>query len=158
MDRTLTSTLIIGKLLNLGGTLEKEGNRVLSAWGINHQQFTVLFEIASEEVTTQKEMCNRLRLEKSHISRIIKKLIKMGLITSEACKRDKRSSYLKTTERGKKVINPCLKSLKEWNRKVFLNLSNDELETILKSLTQVQSEIRHTTSLKKETLPVTTSS
>lgn len=71
---------MIGKLLNIGGMLERKANRLLSPFDLNQQQFSLLFEIAQAGRVNQKTMVNRLMLEKAHVSKIIKKLSGMGLV------------------------------------------------------------------------------
>jgi DNA-binding MarR family transcriptional regulator len=48
----------------------------------------------------QKSMVNKLLLEKPHVSKVTKKLHRMGLIDVEASEEDKRSSWLSMTTSG----------------------------------------------------------
>ncbi|PLX15776.1 MAG: hypothetical protein C0597_08520 [Marinilabiliales bacterium] len=80
MDKTELAAIIIGKLMNIGGMLERKSNRMLLPFELNHQQFSVFFEIGKAGKVKQKDMVNRLALERAHVSKVIKKLQNMELI------------------------------------------------------------------------------
>jgi len=63
-------SVIIGKLMNISGILQREGNRLLLPYQLNQQQFSILFEIAKAKQVQQKSMVNRLLLERAHVSKM----------------------------------------------------------------------------------------
>jgi hypothetical protein len=63
-------SIIIGKLMSISGILQRETNRLLLPYQLNQQQFSILFEITKANELKQKNMVNRLILEKSHVSKI----------------------------------------------------------------------------------------
>lgn len=130
--------IIIGKLLNLSGILQKEGNRILLPYDLNQQQFSIFFEIAKVEKVRQRDMVNRLMLEKAHVSKVVKKLTIMGLIKIDESEDDKRSYWLSVTEKGKKIKTEILMKLESWNEGWFESFSENELEQILDSISKVQ--------------------
>ena len=80
MDKLQQAPIIIGKLLSMSGILQRHRNKILAPFGINQQQFSILFEITKVKKVKQKEIINRLILEKAHVSKVIKKLHQMELI------------------------------------------------------------------------------
>lgn len=103
MDNLQLAPVIIGKLLNIGGMLQSQGNKILQPYGLNQQQFSIFFEIASAGRVKQKDMVYRLLLEKAHVSIVVKKLHGLDLITITASEEDKRSAWLEPTRKGKQV-------------------------------------------------------
>jgi len=139
MDNLQIAPVIIGKLLNIGGMLQRYGNRVLMPFGLNQQQFSIFFEIAKERKVKQKEMVNRLLLEKAHVSKVVKKLHKMELVTITTSDEDKRSSWLAPTLKGKQLLSKCMQIFEKWNEEWLEAIDDKQLNSILDNLTQLQA-------------------
>lgn len=145
MNQEQVPGVIIGKLMNLGGMLQRHGNKMLQPFNLNHQQFSIFFEIAKVGKVNQKEMVNRLVLEKSHVSKVVKKLHKMGLITISEADEDKRSYWLTTTQKGEETLEQCTEMLSEWHREWVNEIDEAELPSILDSLTRLQNILKDKT-------------
>ena len=139
MDNLQLAPIIIGKLLNIGAMLHRHGNRVLLPFGINQQQFSIFFEIAKARKVNQKEMINRLLLEKAHVSKVVNKLHKMQLITITTSVEDKRSSWLEPTPKGKQLLSKCMDIFEKLNKEWLEAIDDKQLNSILKSLTHLQA-------------------
>ena len=144
-DKLHLAPIIIGKLLNIGGILQRHGDRILLPYNLNQQQFSIFFEIAKEGKVRQKDIVNRLLLEKAHISKVIKKLQKMELITITASDKDKRSFWLSVTIKGKGILNKCMSVFEEWNKEWFSTIDEKQLPIMLENLTILQSVFRKKT-------------
>jgi len=138
-DKTQLAPIIIGKLLNIGGVLQRQGDRMLLQFGLNQQQFSIFFEIAKVGKMKQKDVVNRLLLEKAHISKVVKKLKKMELITATSLEQDKRSYWLSITPKGEKVLNHCMEIFENWNLAWVDEIDEPQLNLILENLTKLQS-------------------
>lgn len=137
--------IIIGKLMNIGGLLQRQSNKMLLPFNLNHQQFSIFFEIAKVGRVNQKEMVNRLLLEKAHVSKVVKKLQQMGLITISNNDEDKRTYWLSVTSKGEKVLKQCSEMFKEWNEKWICEIDESGLSTILDNLTTLQNIFKEKT-------------
>lgn len=131
-------SIIIGKLMHISGILQREGNRLLLPYQLNQQQFSILFEIAKAKKVQQKNMVNRLLLEKAHVSKVVKKLQSMRLIKIEPAQEDRRSAFLSPTEKGQKLVDECRTVFQKWNKEWFDSLENNELQQILDSVDKLQ--------------------
>ncbi|MBN2772852.1 MAG: winged helix-turn-helix transcriptional regulator [Prolixibacteraceae bacterium] len=131
-------SIIIGKLMNISGILQREGNRLLLPYQLNQQQFSILFEIAKAEEIQQKNMVNRLLLEKAHVSKAVKKLQNMGLIEITPKPDDKRSTLLSITKKGQNLVDQCREMFQKWNSEWFKKFSPEELRQILESVDKLQ--------------------
>jgi len=139
MEKMELANILVGKLLNIGGMLQKTGNQLLLPYGLNQQQFSILFSIGQEDRVKQKSMVNKLVLEKAHVSKVVKKLHKMNLINIEASSTDKRSSWLSITTEGKELVNECRKAISSWNQDWISELSQEQFHSLLDNLTVVQN-------------------
>ena len=139
MEKMELASILMGKLLNIGGMLQKTGNQLLLPYGLNQQQFSILFSIGQEDRVKQKSMVNKLVLEKAHVSKVVKKLHKMNLINIEASSTDKRSSWLSITTEGKELVNECRKAISSWNQDWISELSQEQFHSLLDNLTVVQN-------------------
>ena len=124
--------------MNISGILMRESNRLLLPYQLNQQQFSILFEIAKAKQVQQKNMVNRLLLEKAHVSKVVKKLQTMGLIDIIPLQEDKRSALLSPTEKGQKLISECQAIFDEWKKEWFEPFRANELNLILESLDKLQ--------------------
>lgn len=139
MDKIELAPIIIGKLLNIGGILQRHSNKILLPFGLNQQQFSIFFEIAKAGKVKQKEMVNRLLLEKAHVSKVVKKLHKMELITITASDEDKRSAWLELTSEGEKTLKKCRDIFREWHREWLEDLDEKQLGSMVENLGQLQA-------------------
>lgn len=60
----------------------------------------ILFEIKVYEKCIQSEIAKILHIDKSYLSRIIKRFYREGLIEKEKSDEDKRATYISLTEKG----------------------------------------------------------
>lgn len=134
---------IIGRLMNISGILLRESNRLLLPFQLNQQQFSILFEIAKANEVQQKNMVNRLLLEKAHVSKVVKKLQIMGLIDIIPMADDKRSAILSLTEKGQKLTNECQAVFYEWKKECLAQFEANELLQILESIDKLQKAFMH---------------
>lgn len=137
MDRE-KGAVIIGKLLHISGMLQKNGNRLLQPYNLNQQQSSIFFEIAKAGKVKQKDMVNRLSLEKANVSKVVKKLEKMGLLTITPTEEDKRAYWLTPTPEGMKVHKACKEMFGEWNERWMSGLAPEKLDEIIQNLAFLQ--------------------
>ena len=142
MQAELAAGIIIGKLMHLGGMLQRQGNKMLRPFDLNHQQFSIFFEIAMAGKVKQKEVVNRLVLEKAHVSKVVKKLQQMGLIAISESQEDRRSAWLSVTPKGMRTLEKCRAMFKAWNTDWVSQIDPQDLPGILESLTTLQDVIK----------------
>lgn len=122
---------IVRELLQLGVFLQKMGNKLLEGAGLNQQQFVILNEIVTQRRVYQKELVGKLLVEKSNLSKIIKKLYQAKLITVKVSSEDRRATLLEATPMGEKLCMNCLGILNSWNAKWLMELSPKDKELSL---------------------------
>ena len=132
-------TQIVKSLLRLGVFLQREGNRIVSDFGLNQQQLVVLKEIQEKGPVSQREICSELLLEKSNVSKIIGKLYSQGYITVSHSERDNRRSILTVTAKGNSILDRCMERLNQWNSEWLRPMSARELNNTVGILSRLES-------------------
>lgn len=145
MDKSEIAPIIIGKLLNIGGMLERKGNRMLLPFDLNQQQFSIFFEIGKAGKVKQKDVINRLVLERAHVSKVIKKLQKMELVKVTDSEDDKRSAWLTLTTKGETVLDECQVNFRKWNDEWMKEINENHFDSILDTLSKLQSVFKEKT-------------
>jgi DNA-binding MarR family transcriptional regulator len=123
----MAASRLIGKLMNIGALLERSTNRLLLPYGLNHQQFSILFEVFRAGRVQQKDMINRLLLERAHVSKVVKKLESMGLLQVVPHPDDGRSSWLSVSADGLALIQICQKLFEAQKRDWFRHFETQDL-------------------------------
>jgi DNA-binding MarR family transcriptional regulator len=139
--RQEAASRLIGKLMNIGALIETESNRLLSPHGLNHQQFSVLFEISRAGRVQQKDVTNRLLLERAHVSKVVKKLEDMGLVELAPHAEDGRSAWLSVSERGLSLVQVCRGLFETRKRAWFRGFDTPQLQKLLSSVSAIQTAL-----------------
>lgn len=78
-------------------------NYKLKEFDMKSGQYDFFLAISKNEGMTQKEICDRLYVEKSTTAKAIKNLIDAGYVCKKQVENDKRSYTLYLTKKGKKA-------------------------------------------------------
>ncbi len=127
--------------MNIGALIERESNRLLSPHGLNHQQFSILFEIARVGRVQQKDVTNRLLLERAHVSKVMKKLEEMGLIEVAPHPEDRRSAWVSLSKRGLSLVQTCRGLFETRKRDWFRSFDTPRLEQLLAGVSAIQTAL-----------------
>lgn len=127
VKRKLKSINIVDKLFMVSLFLQRVGNRQIAKSGLNQPQFAVLGEIAKNKDLSQKDILGKFLLEKSNLSKIIKKLEHMDLIKISFSKQDRRKSSLNATQKGKDFYYDNMAELNNLKEIFTESLTDDEL-------------------------------
>ena len=149
-ENLLLAPVIIGKLINIGAMLRRNTDKSLLPFELNQQQFSIFFEITKAGKVRQKDIVNRLLLEKAHVSKVIKKLHTMGLISFTFPDEDKRSFFLSPTIKGEDTLKECMKIFEKWNKKWLGAIDENQIPSILENLSKLQSVFKEEVNYKNE--------
>jgi DNA-binding MarR family transcriptional regulator len=129
---------MVNRLFAVSTFLQRAGTRQVARWGLTQSQFTVLVEIARSRDLAQKDVLGELLLEKSNLSKIIRKLQQMELIHVDVQKSDRRMSILNATEKGKKLARDCMAELDKMKVAFAAPLRPQELEHVLSAIDHLE--------------------
>lgn len=130
---------IVRTLLQIGAYLQKTGNRITKRFGLTQQQFVVLNEIVKRESINQKQIVGALLLEKSNVSKIVKKLHAAKLINVATSSADARSVVLCPAKKGINVWKACMCNFNEWNVTWLDPLGRDEIQACGSAVDKLKS-------------------
>lgn len=133
---------IVRYLLQIGGFLQKTGDRLTRQHGLNLQQFAVLNEVAHNGPVNQKHIVGQLLFEKSNVSKITTHLHAAGLIDMVTAIDDTRARMLSVTAHGHQLRDQCMRTLMAWNTDWLESLNEEDLNAAEKILSQLRDLIR----------------
>jgi len=143
-ERAAACSRLIGKLMNIGALIERATNRLLVAHDLNHQQFSILFEIYRAKKVQQKDVTNRLLLERAHVSKVVKKLQARGLVEAVPHPDDGRSFWLSVSPQGRALVRACQSLFDAQKREWFRQFDTDELAQLLDAVSALQCALTGT--------------
>ncbi len=129
---------IMRNLLKIGSGLHRNGDRIAGEYGLNQQQFVVLTEIIDRGPINQKQLIGGLVIEKSNLSKIVKKLKSLGFIRITPSPEDGRATLLSVTKKGESVWQKCMGKLNNWSVSWIEPLTSDEIDQIKKILVKLK--------------------
>ena len=127
-------------------------NKQFEQYGIGCGQHIFLIDIAKHPGINQKQLSERVKIDRANTHRAIKKLESLGLIYTDRDKSDKRNIRSYLTEKGKEVL-PFIKSgLQNITKIMIEDLEVDEKKEIFKLLLKIEKNVQnHVKALKGET-------
>ena len=137
-NRPEEAQYIMRNLLKIGSGLHRNGDGIAGEYGLNQQQFVVLTEIIDRGPINQKQLVGGLVIEKSNLSKIVKKLKSLGFIEITPSPEDGRATLLSATKKGESVWQECMGKLNAWSVSWIEPLTSDEIDQIKKILERLK--------------------
>ena len=97
----------------------------------------ILFEMKIHGTCIQSDIVKALHMDKSYLSRIMKRFCKKGLVEKIKSDDDKRATKIKLTEAGKKKTDRLIALTNSKIQSQLTDLSHDECEELCKALNTV---------------------
>lgn len=97
-------------------------------------QLDYLAVVRDQEKVTSSDIAKALGYANSSVTVMIKRLIKMGLLTKSQSSEDKRVSYVELTELGQNVVQIQLRVFRDIAGALESQLTQEEQETFAKLL------------------------
>ena len=119
---------------------KKIDDAILSA-GYSLTEKDVLLEISKTKRCTANILTQRLRIDRSYMSRMIAKFEKNKLIEKTQSKTDNRVHYIHLTEKGRKEFNRLSDIQNTQIQKIFQQLSNDDQEAVLNAMIMIRNKL-----------------
>ncbi len=138
VSNTENAPAIVKDLLQLGSALHRNGDRITAGYGLNQQQFVVLSEIVERGPINQTQLVGGLLIEKSNLSKIVKKLKSLGLIKISSSPEDGRATLLSVTSKGRKIWEECMGQFNEWQSNWANPLTKVEIDQTIKVLERLK--------------------
>ncbi|TXH69637.1 MAG: MarR family transcriptional regulator [Thiothrix sp.] len=106
--------------------------KVLSEFGITQTQYAILASLAwfaqHQEAPTQAHLVDHTKIDKMTLSKAIRKLEEVGLVTREDSAQDSRAFNICFTEQGSQVIQQAVVAIETADEAFFACLSEPQLQ------------------------------
>lgn len=114
---------------------------ILNVTGITAEQFAILDTIYSHEDICQQDVAQIHSKDKSNIQRIIKILeANSYIIRTVGRKNNRLVNYLTITEKGKKLIDDNIQSIRLYMEKFLNKIDPDEMEMLNKLIAKLTAQ------------------
>ena len=137
----------LGSLLNhVSFVLARQSDQVLQEQlGIGFSQFKILLTLDRANGVQQKQIATELGQTEASISRQIKLLHDLGMLTSQVNPNNRRQHITHLTPRGAKVTERATEILNSYHSPIFNNLSERQQHQLRELLTVMHQATCHTT-------------
>lgn len=98
---------------------------------------TALYE--NDGSLTMKEIAERIGKDKSTVTPLVNKLLKLGYIEKQKCDEDKRITYIHLTEKGREIESKYKAISKDVYETAYKGFSEEEKETFLALLKKMNN-------------------
>jgi len=129
---------ILDLLRNIQGGLKCHMVSSAENFGLTVTQFMIMYEIYNHKYISLNELCIKLDLPKSSVSRIVDQLVNKGVILREIPKDNRRTVKLSMVEEFLKTIE-ISKINNKLNEVVTLNIEPNKCKRIISVLEELNS-------------------
>ena len=103
---------------------------------------TALYE--NDGMLTMKEIANRIGKDKSTVTPLVEKLLKLGYVEKEKSQKDKRITYIRLTEKGRRIESKYNEISSDVRDTAYRKFSDEEKETFLRLLKKLSDNFTET--------------
>ncbi|WP_148357651.1 MarR family winged helix-turn-helix transcriptional regulator [Peribacillus simplex] len=120
--------------------------------GYSFTEARVLLEIGLLEQCIANNLVDKLKIDRSYMSRIIAKLSKDGLVIKENSTLDSRTSLIRLTPKGITIFNQINEKSNVQVMNLFRGLSEKEIKEIHASMMFIQKKLDSLEGLQDDTI------
>ncbi|MCF6515733.1 MarR family transcriptional regulator [Lactobacillus sp. S2-2] len=120
-------------------SLEYISNVEFKQFGLNNNQYVYLVRIGEKPGIISNELSKLIKVDKTTVSRNIKRLIEMKFITRVDADDNRKEKKLFLTENGRVVFNRIISEHEYSNQKMLSGLNDDEIKTFNQLLQKVEN-------------------
>lgn len=128
-------TFLPYQLVFLASRIERETTAIArDRCGLSSSQWRVIAAIADKPGRTAKQVVMMTPMDKGIVSRAVKSLIEMGLLTREGSQNDGRVGHLFLTNKGETTYCQLADDMRQVESRVAATLSNQDRKTLLTTI------------------------
>lgn len=127
---------VIG-IMRASNLLIDDLKKTLKNYPINVTEFSVMEFLYSKGEKSIQEIRDRILLASGSATYVVDNLEKKGYVKRNSSQKDKRVTFIRLTAVGKNLINDIFPIHKINTKKIFDNLSNEELGTLKQILKKI---------------------
>ncbi|CZQ85388.1 transcriptional regulator marr-type conserved site [Trichococcus palustris] len=116
-----------------------EMNQQVVHFGLDNNLFIYLMRIVEKEGLSQSDLVEEARVDKTTLSRSIKKLEQLGYINKIADATNRKFKRLYATKKGKEVYPELAKLEESYVKNALQNLTSSEAKELINLLSKIDS-------------------
>ena len=128
--------VVIG-IMRASNLLVDDLKKTLKNYPVNVTEFAVMEFLYSKGEKSIQEIRDRILLASGSATYVVDNLEKKGYVNRKISQKDKRVTYLKLTEVGKKIMDDIFPVHKINTKKIFDDLTKEELVTLKEILKKI---------------------
>jgi MarR family transcriptional regulator, organic hydroperoxide resistance regulator len=131
-------------LVNRVGSIvaEQFGEEALAAHGLSIAMWRVLAALASAGEQRQTDLADLTSIDSSTLSRLVTRLIRVGLVTRTRSATSNREVVVKLSAKGNAVVSGLIPIAREYERAAVGDLSPEELMVLKRCLRRMYSNMK----------------
>ena len=128
--------VVIG-IMRASNLLIDDLKKTLKNYPVNVTEFAVMEFLYSKGEKSIQEIRDRILLASGSATYVVDNLEKKGYVNRKISQKDKRVTYIKLTEVGKKLMDDIFPIHKINTKKIFDDLTEEELDTLKEILKKI---------------------
>lgn len=124
-------------IYKLAGWINSELDHALSAEGLKTRDYSVLSVIQYKGPWSQQAVAQKLRIDKATMVAIVDTLERLGMVTRQRNREDRRNYDLIITQAGEQAIAEAERAVAELEEAVFASLTPSQREELHVSLSRL---------------------
>ena len=128
--------VVIG-IMRASNLLVDDLKKTLKKYPINATEFSVMEFLYSKGEKSIQEIRDRILLASGSATYVVDNLERKEYVSRIVNQNDRRVTYIKITEAGKDLINDIFPTHKKNTKKIFNDLTNEELITLKEILKKI---------------------
>jgi DNA-binding MarR family transcriptional regulator len=133
------------KLFRLMGSISRQAttdiNQIVTPYGLDNNLFLYLMRIVENEGISQVDLVNKVRVDKTTLSRALKKLENNGFIIKAPNPANKKFNQLYPTDKAKDIYRTLYSLEQDYIARALEKLNSAEKITLGKLLTKIDSAL-----------------
>ncbi len=107
---------------------------------ITHGELTYIYNIKYYPLISQRELAETLFVSEANVAKMVKKLVKKGLVKKQKDENNKSRNVLSLTDKGEELFVKINVLTCGWERKITKDLSNEDLFDLKEKLYSLTKE------------------
>ena len=134
----------IGQIIKTGHWITDQVGMALKVHDFSEPQYNVLRILKGRkgQPITVQGIQEKMVQRTSNVTRIIDKLLEKGLVSRNECPSNRRRMDVAITTAGEEVLVQLNKTVKEFHRPMFKNLTNKEAQTLTQLIIKLKGKIK----------------
>lgn len=124
-------------LLRASKSVEKVIKDDIASYNLNPSEFGVLEYLYHKGNQPMANLCKRLLMANSSMTYVVDNLVRAGFVEKLENINDKRSNFVKLTNKGEEYIKSIFPNHEEKINEIFSQLTEEEIKTLSESLKKI---------------------